>query len=293
MATEKDSRTYIRVHDGMPDHPKVDPLSDAAFRLLVTTWCWNSRYLTDGHVPAAMRAKRGKPKVWEELIAAGLADANDDGSLTMHHYTEHQRTAEEVAALREVRATASERANHIRWHEERGVTAPDCRLCVDPELIREPSDSDPKTDPKHDPDSIRNASAVDTIGIDIDTVKERTPAEPDPFEAWWKVYPKKKDKPLARTAYAAALKKPGVTPSLLLAALQAQLPTMTDLQFVIYPERWLKRERWTEETEVTPTQPAKSYWSPTEAPPREIADNPAAYSAWYADQAAAQRGATA
>lgn len=282
---EKDSRTYIRVHDGMPDHPKVEPLSDAAFRLLVTTWCWNSRYLTDGHVPAATRAKRGKAKVWEELIVSGLADENEDGSLTMHHYTEHQRTAEEVVAIKAARATASERANHVRWHEERGVVAPDCSLCVDPNEVQGGSDPDPKSDPK----SIRNDSALIPIDIGIDIDKGKTSA-PDPFDAWWKAYPKKKDKPLARTAYAAALKKPGVTPALLLAALEAQLPTMTDLQYVIYPERWLKRERWADEVETSATQVPPAYWSPTEAPPRGIADDPDAYSAWYAEQAA-KRGA--
>jgi len=287
---EKDSRTYIRVHDGMPDHPKVEPLSDAAFRLLVSTWCWNSRYLTDGHVPAATRAKRGKAKVWEELIVSGLADENEDGSLTMHHYTEHQRTAEEVVALKAARATASERANHVRWHEERGVTAPDCSLCVDPDVI--PSGSDP--DPKSDPKSIRNDSALIPIDIGIVIDKEKTPAAPpvdDAFEAWWKVYPKKKEKPLAKTAYKAALKKPGVTQASLMAALQAQLPTMTDLQYVIYPERWLKRERYLDEVEGAPAEQAKRYYGPIDAPPRDIADNPAAYSAWYAEQAAQQRGA--
>lgn len=132
---EKDSRTYIRVHDGMPDHPKVEPLSDAAFRLLVTTWCWNSRYLTDGHVPAATRAKRGKAKVWDELIDAGLVDVYEDGSLMMHHYTEHQRTAEEVQAIRDARAGSGALGNHKRWHVGRGITDPECDHCSDPERI--------------------------------------------------------------------------------------------------------------------------------------------------------------
>ena len=43
-----DRRTYITVHDGMPEHPKVDALSDKAFRALVGLWCWCSRNLTDG-----------------------------------------------------------------------------------------------------------------------------------------------------------------------------------------------------------------------------------------------------
>lgn len=106
MATEKDSRTYIRIHDGMPDHPKVDGLSDAAFRLLVTMWCWCSRHLTDGRVPGATWLKRGTLKARGELVAAGLADLTEDGSVLMHHYTDHQRTAEEVRAISEARREA-------------------------------------------------------------------------------------------------------------------------------------------------------------------------------------------
>jgi hypothetical protein len=104
--TEKDPRTYVRIHDGMPDHPKVDGLSDAAFRLLVTMWCWCSRHLTDGKIPVATWEKRGKEKVRAELVAAGLVDLVDDGSVYMHDYTDHQRTAEEVKQLREARREA-------------------------------------------------------------------------------------------------------------------------------------------------------------------------------------------
>jgi general stress protein YciG len=101
----RDQRTYITVHDGMPEHPKVEPLSDAAFRLLVTTWCWCSRQLTDGQVPSAVWLKRGTAKTRAELRNAGLVE-DTPGGVLMHDYTEHQRTADEVAELREKRAEA-------------------------------------------------------------------------------------------------------------------------------------------------------------------------------------------
>jgi hypothetical protein len=103
---DKDTRTYVRIHDGMPDHPKVDGLSDAAFRLLVTMWCWCSRHLTDGQIPKATWEKRGKLKIRDELVVAGLVDVREDGSVCMHDYTDHQRTAEEVRQLREARREA-------------------------------------------------------------------------------------------------------------------------------------------------------------------------------------------
>lgn len=101
-----DERTYIRVHDGMPDHPKVEPLSDAAFRLLVNTWCWSSRQLTDGRIKEASWVKRGTPKTRAELVTAGLVEEVEPGIYQMHDYLEHQRSAAQVAALREKRRAA-------------------------------------------------------------------------------------------------------------------------------------------------------------------------------------------
>jgi general stress protein YciG len=106
VSRKRDTRTYITVHDGMPDHPKIDGLSDGAFRLLIELWCWCSRHLTDGRVPPATWGKRGTDAARDELVEANLAHLNGDGSVDMHDYLEHQRSAEEVADLREKRAEA-------------------------------------------------------------------------------------------------------------------------------------------------------------------------------------------
>lgn len=121
-----DDRTYIRLHDGMPDHPKVESLSDRAFRLLVETWCWCSRHLTDGRVPAAIWAKRGTPKARRELLAAGLVQDCGD-HFVMHDYLEHQRSAEQVRELKAVRASVGTLGSHKRWHKTR--TDPKCPHC--------------------------------------------------------------------------------------------------------------------------------------------------------------------
>lgn len=108
-----DSRTYIKLHDGMPDHPKVDGLSDAAFRLLVETWCWCSRHLTDGCVPDATWRKRSTAKARRELIAAGLAE-EVDGGIKMHDYLQHQRSAAEVDELRRKKQEAGSKGGKTR-----------------------------------------------------------------------------------------------------------------------------------------------------------------------------------
>jgi 5-methylcytosine-specific restriction endonuclease McrA len=70
----RDRRTYIKLHDGMPDHPKVGTLSDKAFRLLVEAWCWCSRHSTSVVPAATQQAIAGR--AWRrrvaELVAAGL-----------------------------------------------------------------------------------------------------------------------------------------------------------------------------------------------------------------------------
>jgi hypothetical protein len=93
--------TWIKVDDLFPDHPKFMPLTDRAFRLVVETWCWSSRHLKDGAMPAAVWARQGTKKAREEVIAAGLIDVDDQGNVTIHDYLDHQRSAEEVLAARE------------------------------------------------------------------------------------------------------------------------------------------------------------------------------------------------
>lgn len=137
-----DGRTYIRVHDGMPDHPKVDALSDRAFRVLVETWCWCSRHLTDGRVPRNAWDRRATPKVRRELVAAGLVEDLGPDGVAMHDYLVHQRSRAEVEVKtterRDAARRASVKANHTRWHiPPKGHPSPDCELCA------RASDSDP------------------------------------------------------------------------------------------------------------------------------------------------------
>ena len=101
----KDKRVYITVHNGMPEHPKVETLTDAAFRALVSLWCWCSRTESDGKVPDGVWVKRASLKVRRELIRAGMAEVIPDG-VYMHDYLEHQRSAAEIEDLREKRAKA-------------------------------------------------------------------------------------------------------------------------------------------------------------------------------------------
>ena len=137
MADHEWSR-WIRVHDGMPDHPKIEGLSDRAFRLLIEIWCWCSRHLTDGEVPEHVWAKRGTARARAELLDAGLLVTNRSQplstvtSLRCHDYLEWQRSSDEVRQLSETKSRAGRLGNHRRWHEVTGRYDPACEYCKDP-----------------------------------------------------------------------------------------------------------------------------------------------------------------
>lgn len=124
-----DERTFIRVHDGMPDHPKVEGLSDKAFRALLTEWCWCSRQLTDGKIPAG-RWRKQPAKVRRELVSSGLVEELAGGDVQMHDYLEWQRSAAEVAELKAAKSRGGSWGNHVRWHEDRHVRDPGCEHCA-------------------------------------------------------------------------------------------------------------------------------------------------------------------
>lgn len=109
----RDERTYITVHDGMPEHPKIEGLSDGAFRALVDLWCWCSRNHTDGRVTQAVWLKRTRAGARRELVAAGLVHP-DGTDVAMHDYLEHQRSTADIDKLRQRRAEAGAKGGRAR-----------------------------------------------------------------------------------------------------------------------------------------------------------------------------------
>ncbi len=100
--------TWVRLDDSFTDHPKVDGLSDAAFRLHVAGLCHSARFLTDGFVAASRvdrLVRRYKPALTAELVAAGAWDARPEG-WQIHDYTEWNPDAATVRDVQAKRATA-------------------------------------------------------------------------------------------------------------------------------------------------------------------------------------------
>lgn len=96
---------YIRIDVLMPEHPKVEGLSDRAFRALVELWCYCGRQRSDGIV-TSRQWKAVPPKVRAELVSFGLAKPMELGGALMHDYLDYNRSRKEIEELSAKRAAA-------------------------------------------------------------------------------------------------------------------------------------------------------------------------------------------
>lgn len=78
---------YLNTDDGFPDHPKVDALSDGAFRLHVAGMHYCAKKTSDGLIPKR-RVSRLKPEYkpaqLAELLSGGLWHKGGAGCDTDH-----------------------------------------------------------------------------------------------------------------------------------------------------------------------------------------------------------------
>lgn len=130
MPSKFDRRTFVRIDDGYPEHPKVMPLSDAAFRAHIEAICWCSRQdgRTNGRIPKAVCRKLFRGKVVQELVKQNLFDDLGD-EYGVHDYLDFNRSREEIEAYAESRGNSGSLGNHKRWHVARRKWDADCEHC--------------------------------------------------------------------------------------------------------------------------------------------------------------------
>lgn len=100
------------------EHPKVEDLSDKAFRELIALWCYCGRNRNDGIV-TARRWKAIPARVRDELTVKGLAHTVDiGGGAVMHDFTGddgHQRSRKEIEDASDARSEKARNAANSRW----------------------------------------------------------------------------------------------------------------------------------------------------------------------------------
>lgn len=114
---------FANFDDGFADSPKVEALSDAAFRLHVAGILYSTRLLTDGVIHEARVARlvpRYKPRTLKELLGTvwhgsghSCADCPQPGpnAVVIHDFLDWNRSKDRVLADR---AKAAERQRRVR-----------------------------------------------------------------------------------------------------------------------------------------------------------------------------------
>lgn len=100
--------TWVKIDDGMPNHPRMLGLSDGALATWVRGLCYSSAYLTDGMLPKAARSHLGRPKSVEELVSRGVWTETLSGWYIVG-YEDHQRTKADVDADRKANVERQKR----------------------------------------------------------------------------------------------------------------------------------------------------------------------------------------
>lgn len=161
---------YLNIDDGMDEHPKVEALSDAAFRLHVSGMLYCARRGTDGAIPRA-KARRlsdsASDPVAAELVRAGvwhdIGDGCDDsrtclpgrpGAYIVHDFLQWNHSAGWWVKRSEDQAARGSVAMHRRWHTRRGVFREDCKHCQSDNGGYSASNNKAITEPEPEPEPI-------------------------------------------------------------------------------------------------------------------------------------------
>lgn len=135
---EFDKRPGIFLAHEMPDNIKIAPLSDAAFRALITAWCYCSRTRTDGIIPEAIWRTMGSAKARKELTSPPVLAPDRSplfipipGGVRAHDYLKHNRSSDEIEKVSSTKSDSGTLGNHTRWHVGRRQYKASCEHCIE------------------------------------------------------------------------------------------------------------------------------------------------------------------
>lgn len=257
---------WMRVDDGLHAHRKTRAVTkshptksrDAApMGLWILAGSWAGQNDTNGWVPEDELDRWDSD--WRPLVArlvrAGYWWAHERngepgyGFNDWHDYNDPAGAASKAGTF----------GNHVRWHVNEGKVIPECEHCP-----REPDEPEDRGDIAPISGAIRGAIAHPIALPEPEPLPEPDPnpknllsdksddtEPPNRFDEFWNAYDHKVGRKRAETAYAAALKKPGVTPDLLIAAAASYVAWVKSEgkhpQFTKHPTTWLHGEHWTDE----------------------------------------------
>lgn len=112
----KDNRPWIRVSVDMWRHPKIMTLTAAQFRTLIALWSLSMEYRTDGELDVKFVRTQGLTSgAIRALTTAGLATMSDDEqTLYLHDYLEHQQSAARLEEATKQRRSAGRKGGQAK-----------------------------------------------------------------------------------------------------------------------------------------------------------------------------------
>ena len=117
MMARPSSVLFARFSLDYADHPKIQCLSDAAFRAHVEMILYARRYMTDGRIPKRF-AKRFATESLSELLSNDDANPSlyegEDGDYWLHGFADMQETRDEIETRRLVNAENGRRGGLAR-----------------------------------------------------------------------------------------------------------------------------------------------------------------------------------
>ena len=125
----RSSTLFARFSLDYADHPKIQCLSDAAFRAHVEMILYARRYMTDGRIPKRF-AKRFATESLTELLSNDEANPSvyegEDGDYWLHGFADMQETRDEIQTRRLVNAENGRRGSWSRHLAGRGASCGGC-----------------------------------------------------------------------------------------------------------------------------------------------------------------------
>jgi hypothetical protein len=159
---------YLNIDDGMDEHPKIEALSDAAFRLHVSAMLYAARRGTDGAIPRA-KARRlsdtASDAVAMELVRADVWHdigegcegsrtclAGVPGHYILHDFLQWNHSASWWEKRSEEQADNGSKAMHRRWHVRRNIFRETCKHCQADNSRYSGGNNKPITEPEPEPE---------------------------------------------------------------------------------------------------------------------------------------------
>jgi hypothetical protein len=194
----------------------------------------------------------------DKLIAADLFPLEDDPLETLATVSRGLATLSDAGLITRYRVGTKRFLHITNWSAHQKIDKPTRSpfpppTCEDAEF-GEPSRGSRESSPPGTRDLGNKGSREQgSQGVLSDESDE---VEADRFEEFWDTYDKKDGRKRCETAYRAALKKPGVTPDLLIASAFAyvnwQISEGKHPQYTKNPLTWLHGEHWRDERPARP-----------------------------------------